>query len=218
MERGGNGRQLREGSGRWLLAAVLDPIVWVFLLSGTFEVLTGDPTLHATLLFAVAAVLLGDAIRRKAKGLGPVLAVEGAPAGGLLAGPDGVSPRRLGWAGIVAGVLFAVAVGSMRRYTYPVTLTVWLVGAPALVWAWRVPPRHRAGKPLPGAGLVAWVAAFVGLAIWELIALSFQPSLSIGSANHPTFSTLTNPLFAHPAGRVILLALWLALGWYLVER
>ncbi|HLI56491.1 MAG TPA: hypothetical protein VKY26_05585 [Actinomycetota bacterium] len=224
MEGGRDGRQVRRGPSRWrwLVGTLLDPVVWVFLLSGTFEVLTGDPTLHATLLFAVAAVLIVDAVRRRVKGIGPVLAVEGSPAAGGGAGggsePVAISPRRLSWLWIAVGVLFAVVVGSMRRYTYPVTLTVWLVGAPALVWAWRAPPRHRADKPLPGVGLLAWVGAFVGLAIWELVALSFQPSLSVNSTDHPTFSTLTDPLFAHPAGRMVLLALWLALGWYLVER
>lgn len=220
-QRQGRSQQGQRGQAQWLLATLLDPVVWVFLVAGTFEVLTGDPSLHATLLFAVAAVLIGDAIRRRTKGLGPVLAVEGAGRqsgshGG--SGAEPASPGRLSWIWIGVGILFAIVVGSMRRYTYPVTLTVWAVGAPALVWAWRVPSRHRADKALSRSGLLAWLGAFSGLAIWELIALSFQPSLSVSSHDHPTLSTLAHPLFAHPAGRMVLLALWLAMGWYLLER
>ena len=42
--------------GRTLLRTAADPVVWVFVLAATFEVLTGDPLLHALLLCAVAAV------------------------------------------------------------------------------------------------------------------------------------------------------------------
>jgi hypothetical protein len=202
----------RTRRDRGLIGTLLDPVVWVFLLAGTFEVLTGEPTLHATLLFAVAAVLVVDAVRRRVGGYEPALAGE---AGG---GPLAEQPRRLGWVWVVAGIAFAVVVGTFRRYTWPVTLTVWAVGAPAVVWAWRVPPRHRADRPLPGRWLLTWVGLFVGLAIWELVSLAFQPSLSVGSPGHPTISTLTNPLFAHSAGRIVALAAWLAVGWYLLER
>jgi hypothetical protein len=197
---------------RALLGAARDPVVWIFLLAGTFEILTGDPTLHATLLYAVAAVLVADPIVRRVRGGGPVPAVEPAR------GTGGRRRRALVVAGVVAGVVFAVVIGSLRRYTLPVTLSVWAVGAPALVWGWRGRPRHRADQPLPGAGLAAWAGVLAGIAAWELVALSFQPSLSINAPDHPTLSTLTNPALAHPAVRMLALGAWLAVGWFLVER
>src|SRR5207245_5416579 len=48
---------------RPLSRALRDPVVWVFVIAGVFEVLTGDPLLHALLLFVVGAVLLGDGVR-----------------------------------------------------------------------------------------------------------------------------------------------------------
>ena len=45
-----------------------------------------------------------------------------------------------------------------------------------------------------------------------------QPNLATSSYAHPTISTLTDPLLSTWAGRSIVLAGWLALGWFLVER
>jgi hypothetical protein len=54
--------------GRGLVRTARDPIVWVFLLAASFEVLSGDPLLHALLLYAVAVVLVGDGVRRRVAG------------------------------------------------------------------------------------------------------------------------------------------------------
>lgn len=198
----------------FLAAALVDPVVWIFLLAGTFETLMGDPALHATLLFAVAAVLLGDAVRRRVRGLGPVPDTRREAA--VRDARGAAWPWRVG--AVIGGILFAVVVGSFRRYTPPVTLSVWAVGAPAIVWAWRVPPKHQEDRRLPPAGLLAWLGVLIGFAVWELIALFFQPSLSVNAPDHPTFSTLTDPLLAHPAGRILAVGAWLATGWYLLER
>ncbi|MGH2717067.1 MAG: hypothetical protein ACRDJU_00610, partial [Actinomycetota bacterium] len=100
MEPGQRRVRTRRDREKWLIATLLDPVVWILLLSGTLEVLTGDPWLHATLLYVVAAVLAADAIRRRVKGLGPVLAVEEGPGAW---DPVATSPRRLSWIWIVAG-------------------------------------------------------------------------------------------------------------------
>jgi hypothetical protein len=45
-----------------------------------------------------------------------------------------------------------------------------------------------------------------------------QPSITTDSYAHPTISTLTDPVLAASPGRSLVLAAWLAFGWYLVER
>jgi hypothetical protein len=54
--------------------------------------------------------------------------------------------------------------------------------------------------------------------LWELQALLQQPNLTASSYTHPTISTLTDPVLAGWGGRSVLLAVWLLLGWFLVER
>jgi hypothetical protein len=53
---------------------------------------------------------------------------------------------------------------------------------------------------------------------WELQALFFQPTLSTDSYAHPTISTLTEAGLASHFGRSLALLVWLALGWFLLER
>lgn len=196
---------LRRGAG-W---AIRDPVVWIFVLAGTFEVLSGDPTLHATLLYAVAAVLVADAARQRVRGRSPEPVVRPA------AGPR--SPRVTALV-VGAGIAFAVVFGMFRRYTLPVTIGIWVPGALAVVWAWRVPSRASAVPRLTAVGIGAWVGLFVAFGIWELTALLFQPSLSVNSPGHPTLSTILDPVLAHPLGRIVAIAIWLAAGWFLVER
>jgi hypothetical protein len=59
---------------------------------------------------------------------------------------------------------------------------------------------------------------FVAACLWELWSLLEQPNLATSSYAHPTISTLTDPVLSTWAGRSIVLAGWLALGWFLVER
>ena len=59
--------------------------------------------------------------------------------------------------------------------------------------------RHKGRRdvpPLDPIGAIAWVSAFVGLALWELAALLLQPSLTTDSQVHPTISVLTDPTMA----------------------
>jgi hypothetical protein len=67
-------------------------------------------------------------------------------------------------------------------------------------------------------GVRAWAAVFLALALWELTNLLLQPSLTEGSSDHPTISVLMDPVLATHAGRSLFLALWLWLGWFLLER
>jgi hypothetical protein len=132
-----------------------------------------------------------------------------------------VRPRRplLIITGLVAGGLYAASVGSLTRYSWPATVAVLGVGAVVVVLGWRGPRRQRPipGKlPLPGSAL--WGGLLVAGGLWELAALLMQPDLTLASYAHPTISALTDPLLGTHAGRSLALAIWLALGWFLVER
>ena len=206
--------------GRSLLRTARDPVVWVFVLAATFEVLTGDPLLHALLLYAVAAVLVGDGIRHRVAGAAAVTESSAAPGPAPTPRPRETGKRAPRALLVAGGLLYAIAVGSFRRSTYPMTVTVGIPAAVAVVWAWRAPPREarRGEHRLDPRGAALWLAVFVGAALWEQGALLFQPSLMVNSSTHPTLSVLLDPVLSHHPGRSVGLAVWLAIGWFLVER
>ena len=144
----------------------------------------------------------------------------------IAAGQDGGPQARVRWrpsallaAGLAGGILYAVVVGSFSRYSWPATVTVAGLGAVVVAIGWRAPRHTRAAPPRPPLiGLALWGAVFVAACVWELWSLLEQPNLATSSYAHPTISTLTDPLLSTWAGRSIVLAGWLALGWFLVER
>jgi hypothetical protein len=157
---------------------------------------------------------------------GAATAGAGSDAPPIAAGQDDVSqartPRRrpaLLTAGLAGGVLYAVVVGSFSRYSWPATVAVAGLGAVVVAIGWRGPRHARPAPPRPPlAGLALWGAAAVAACLWELWSLLEQPNLATSSYTHPTISTLTDPVLSTWAGRSIVLAGWLGLGWFLVER
>ena len=63
-----------------------------------------------------------------------------------------------------------------------------------------------------------WAGLLAAAGVWELVALSLQPSLTTTSYAHPAISTLTDPVLATHAGRSAALAIWVATGWLLARR
>jgi hypothetical protein len=151
-----------------------------------------------------------------------VLTAAGAPpapiAGGLSATVRRRRPALLA-AGLAGGVLYAVVVGSFSRYSWPATVVVAGLGAVVVAIGWRGPRHTRPAPPRPPlAGLVLWGVLAVACCLWELWSLLEQPNLATSSYAHPTISTLTDPVLSTWAGRSVVLAAWLGLGWFLVER
>jgi hypothetical protein len=153
-------------------------------------------------------------------------AASGAPPTLIGAGQADGPPARARWhrsallaAGLAGGVLFAVVVGSFSRYSWPATAAVAGLGAVVVAIGWRGPRHTRPAPPRPPlVGLVLWGALAVACCLWELWSLLEQPNLATSSYTHPTISTLTDPVLSTWAGRSIVLAAWLGLGWFLVER
>jgi hypothetical protein len=93
------------------------------------------------------------------------------------------------------------------------------LGAVVVAVGWRDPGHTRPAPPRPpAAGLALWGAVLVAGCLWELWSLLEQPNLATSSYAHPTISTLTDPVLSTWAGRSVVLAGWLGLGWFLVER
>jgi len=190
-----------------VVLSLRDPVVLILLLAGTFDGLSGNP-IHSILLFATALALGWDGARRRGEPRAPAAVV-----------PERAPSRLLVAIALIASVAYAATVGGFGRYSWPTTISILALGAVALVVAWRG-PRHPEREPasLDPLGAVAWASAFVALALWELANLLLQPNFTTDSYAHPTLSVLTDPILASHVGRSIILSLWLAFGWFLLER
>jgi hypothetical protein len=235
--RGRNRRRLAErarysfgpvGVSLAILGAFRDPVIVIFLLAGTFDLLSGDRLIDGAILLAVALALGWDAARCPP--------AERAVAEVADAGEDSLRPpldevpvpvpssrgRAVPWRSpmvVLGGVVYAVLVAGFVRYSLPATLAVWAPAAVGVAVAWRRPVADGTDPaPVPAAGAVAWAVVFVALALWELAALLLQPSLTTTSWAHPTISVLLDPILASHLGRAIVLSLWLGSGWGLLRR
>jgi len=168
------------------------------------------------------AVLIATAAALPPASVTAAGAAAGAPPAPIAGGPPararGRRPALLA-AGLAGGVLYAVVVGSFSRYSWPATVAVAGLGAVVVAIGWRGPRHTRPAPPRPPlAGLVLWGVLAVACCLWELWSLLEQPNLATSSYAHPTISTLTDPVLSTWAGRSVVLAAWLGLGWFLVER
>jgi len=184
------------------------------------------------LMLIVAAGLAWDAGRRvraggpaaagqagRVPGDGPAGSVAGRAAPGAASRTSG-RRRLLVLATLLIGAAaYAGVMGSFIRYSWPATAGIIVLGTVVVLIGWHGPLRRRQARGrLSAAGTLAWVVVLVFGGLWELAALLLQPSITTDSYAHPTISTLTDPVLATSPGRSLVLAAWLALGWYLVER
>jgi hypothetical protein len=203
-----------------ILRALRDPVIVIFVLAGTFDLLSGDRIVDGGILLAVALALGWDAARRPAAGRAAAEVAFPGEDSTRPAPPSRERPVPLR-SPLVAlgGVVYAVLVAGLVRYSLPATLAVWVPAAAGVAVAWRRPAGDGPDPaPVPAAGAAAWAAVFVALALWELAALLLQPSLTTNSWAHPTISVLLDPVLATHLGRAVVLSLWLASGWWLLRR
>jgi len=218
----------REGTVG-VLAGFREPVVWILLAIAFFTSISGKPV-DGVLMLIVAAGLAWDAGRRaregrraavgRASGVPGEAGQAGSVAGGAEPAPAGGRRRLLILAALLIGAAaYAGVVGSFIRYSWPATAGIIILGTVVVLIGWHGPLRRRQvrGRP-PAAGTLAWVVLLVFGCLWELAALLLQPSITTDSYAHPTISTLTDPVLATSPGRSLVLAAWLAVGWYLVER
>lgn len=204
------------------------PIVVILLIIAFMATISGKPL--DGLLTLIAGVSLGWDTGRRARARGNHgRAQEDAPHDAHHGQAPGGQPGSAGTArrsrplAVLAGMAcatgYALVVGSFSRFSWPATVPVVALGTAVVMIGWRGPRRFRPDSgPLPVAGTALWGGVFVVCCLWELTSLLQQPDLETGSYAHPTISTLTDPVLATTAGRAVVLAAWLGLGWFLVER
>ena len=217
---GRDGLGRRERLLRRLARALDEPVVPVLVLASFFDLISGDPVVHGTLLFTVALALGIDAFRKRRAvrigaggGEAPAVADERSWFG--RAGDH----LRLSPVALVAGLFYVIVVGTFSRYSWPASIAVFTPAAIGVAFAWRRPSIPvREGQKIERSGALVWAGAFVTFGLWELTNLFLQPSLTKGSQAHPTISVLMNPVLASQSGRSLFLAAWLAFGLFLLER
>jgi hypothetical protein len=223
-ERGRAGHRLGPvGVGAAVVGALRDPVIVIFVLAGTFDLLSGDRVIDGAILLAVAVALGWDAARRpSAERAAAEVAGPGEdstrPARAEVPAPGRPVPWRSPMA-LLGGLVYAVVVAGFARYSLPATLAVWAPAAAGVAVAWRRPAGDGPDPaPVHAGGAAVWAVVFVALALWELAALLLQPSLTTTSWAHPTISVLLDPILATHLGRTVVLSLWLASGWWLLRR
>jgi len=203
-----------------VLAGFREPVVWILLAIAFFTSISGKPV-DGVLMLIVAIGLAWDAGRRaRNRWAAGGSADPGQPAEPRPASRAAGRHRVLVVAALLAGgAAFAGVVGSFIRYSWPATAGIICLGTAVVLIGWHGPLRQRQVRGrLPVVGTLMWAVVLVFGGLWELAALLLQPSITTDSYAHPTISTLTDPVLAASPGRSLVLAAWLAFGWYLVER
>jgi len=206
--------------GRMATAGVREPIVVILLLIAVFTAISGRPV-NGLLLAVVAVCLAWDNARTRRR---VVIPAPAAAAGLTAARPRepliAARRRRPATAAVAAaGLVFAAVVGSFARYSWPATVSVIGLAAAVVAAGWQGPSRSRRDPgELPRRGTALWAGLLVATGLWELSALFLQPGLDTTSSAHPTISALTDPLLTSHGGRSVVLAVWVAAGWFLVRR
>jgi hypothetical protein len=121
-----------------------------------------------------------------------------------------VVPNR---AAVVAGIVaYALVAALCRPLTGPALAAVLIAGIP-VCWL-GIRRRAQAGEPVDARSATLWLG-IAGVAVaFELVLLWLGPN----DADHPTLSTLADPLLATYPGRVAGYLLWLGAGAWLVSR
>jgi hypothetical protein len=182
----------------------------ILIVAGVFDWLSGNP-IHSTLLFAAAVALVWNGFGRRG---------EAGVTAARSPGPTVRPPVRVPVPVLLAAAaLFSFVVGGFGRYSWPATVAVIVPCASALAIAWRRPDAEStAARPLDLRGVIPWLSLVVAAGLFELANLFLQPTLKTDSYAHPTFSVMTDPALASHPGRSVVLFLWLALGWFLMQR
>lgn len=144
---------------------------------------------------------------------------------GYLATGPGTGPKRrrviAGRGRIAAAVAAGVALSVLAACTRPFTVPADVLAAiPLALGAAATAHRLRTGRTGParvaGAGLGRLVP--VAVLLVAVVAFELDNYARAPRSAHPTLSSLLDALDAHPVGKAIVFALFLLLGWYLVDR
>jgi hypothetical protein len=162
------------------------PAVPILLLAGVVHIVRQN-LLDVLVFFGTALVIVIDAqLRHRGRSMR-------------------ILPGR-GWlpAAAVGGALLGLA--GLGSPVVKVVLAV--VGVASMVVVLRG-PADRTEPALP-PGWRAWATVAVAIAVWELLAWLSQDDPDVGNPDHPTLSTLADPVLASTLGRALMCAAWAA--------
>ena len=110
---------------------------------------------------------------------------------------------------------YGLLVGRWALASAQVILAVAVPGLLILPLAWRVGPPGENRAPRTKW---VWAGVMILVCLWELISFLSQPDPQTDSYDHPTLSAILNPMFQHESFRVVVLTVWLAIGFWLARR
>jgi len=132
--------------------------------------------------------------------------------------PPRTPPRRLSgrWAGPVAAAVVGLVVAVAPRASPAVQLALAAVGAVGLVVVLRAGEGAPAPR-LPTAHAWVWTVPLLAGCLLELGDLLSQPDAQTDNPDHPTLSTLVDPLLEGRPVRVVVAVGWVLVGWVLLR-
>lgn len=198
--------KVRRSLGRARLA----PALPILVLAGAVQVYRAYAA-DIALYFGTAALIVVDARRWDRDEMS--------------AEPGSASPRSRRTVATVA-IVFGLVAGSIPRdsgwldlaLAIPGLVALFVVVRPAGEAATVATAASRHAAPAAPPGWAVWPALGVGLALIELFSFLSQPDARTDSYQHPTVSTVVEPWLDVEPLRMLVLAGWLAVGWWLVRR
>lgn len=203
---------------RWPREYLRDPVSWLLVVTAVAELLLGNKLARGVPLFAGAALIIIDRARTSVR--------EPQPAGqtSMWRDPDPipVAPVQAAvssphfW---TMAVLLAAILAFFPPHSWPLTLVLGVIGMLAIVWAARTSLAGRDGDENddPSRSMFPWLALFLALGVWEMIALAGQKSILIDNFEATTISSLVDPFLESYPGRFIGILLWISWGRYMVR-
>lgn len=187
------------------MRALAQPASVVILLASIVHILRRD-ALDTALFLGTLALIGVDATRPLRD-----------PMPGGTTGPSG--RRSLVVAGVCAG--YGLLVGAMPRAGCATMTALAIPGVLALVAVLATgsttsEPLHAEPSTRPPRWWL-WLVVALAVAGWELTAFLSQSNADTPSYAHPTLSTIGEPLLDASWVRMVVLASWLAAGWWLVR-
>jgi len=187
------------------LRFVREPAVWMTLLASTVQVWRAYPV--DILLFVGILGLMASEWPRTRDRL-----VDATP------GPLAPAPRVLGTVVVVG---YGVLVSLVPQTTWWLDACLAVAGVVALRAVVRppAPATHRATRtPVVPRNWWLWPVLAASLALVELYSFLSQAGPRTDSEQHPTVSTLVEPILTHQPTRAIGIVAWALVGWWLVRR
>lgn len=199
-------------------AVLAEPTLLFILVAGLVQIARGYAA-DIALFFGTAALLVWDA------GRSPAIRAVPRPAPARLRARTGMVLSTLAF-GFLVSWLPRDAPALHLAFAVPGLAVVWgLLRRPAPGTVDRSADGTTDGASdvatdsvVPGRAWLVWLFLGLLLALIELGSFLSQPDARTDNPSHPTVSTVVEPWLDGQAARALVLAVWLAMGWWLYRR